>query len=514
MIGFRASTLVPDGLLAGSIVDTGGETIITVSSSRQMASCPSCGRHSARIHSRYLRSVADLPVSGRSVGLRLSARRFYCTEASCPRRVFTERFDGIAPWARRTRRLEQIVLHLGLALGGRPAAALAQRLRLDVSNDTLLRTIRRGTKPDMAPPRVVGIDDWAWRRNFRYGTIVCDLQRRRPLVLLPDRGPATVQAWLADQPQIEVIARDRAGNYALAANRALPNAIQVADRWHLMENASAAFLDAVRRSIRQIRSAIGTAIVDPAMLTAAEKLQYDAYLRREDANAAILALAKSGHAIKEIVRRTGHSRKLVRRVLRGERDDTFRSRQSSLEAHLPWLDAQWAQGKRNGAALWRQMRSAGFRGSLRVVSEWTTRRRRSEHAESALSRTPGVRTIARMMTVGRATLSKAETVTLAVIENGVPSLVAARDMVDDFQTMLRCKAQDALQPWIERARNSLIAGFANGIAKDKAAVLAAITSAWSNGQTEGQVTKLKLVKRQMYGRGKIDLLEARLIGAP
>jgi len=157
---------------------------------------------------------------------------------------------------------------------------------------------------------------------------------------------------------------------------------------------------------------------------------------------------------------------------------------------------------------------AGFRGSLRVVSEWTTRRRRSERAESGLSRPPGVRTIARMMTVGRATLSKAETVTLAVIENGVPSLEAARDMVDDFQTMLRCKAKEALEPWIERARTSLIAGFANGIAKDKAAVLAAITSAWSNGQSEGQITKLKLVKRQMYGRGKIDLLEARLIGAP
>ena len=119
-----------------------------------------------------------------------------------------------------------------------------------------------------------------------------------------------------------------------------------------------------------------------------------------------------------------------------------------------------------------------------------------------------------MMTVGRATLSKAETVTLAVIENGVPSLVAARDIVEDFQIMLRRKAKEALEPWIERARNSLIAGFANGIAKDKAAVLAAITSAWSNGQTEGQITKLKLVKRQMYGRGKIDLLEARLIGAP
>ncbi len=194
--------------------------------------------------------------------------------------------------------------------------------------------------------------------------------------------------------------------YALAAKKALPLAIQVADRWHLMENASHAFLDAVRKSMRHIRLAIGAAKIDRDLLTAAETIQYEGYLRREETNAVILGLAKDGVTIKEIVRRTGYSRGLARKVLRGERSDVFRIRESSLEVHLPWLDAQWAIGRRNGAELWRQLSQQGFRGSLRVVAEWATRRRRADKADIGdIKRTPSARTIARLMTVGRDGLS-------------------------------------------------------------------------------------------------------------
>jgi transposase len=451
-------------------------------------------------------------MGGRSVTLLVQARRFYCDVAACARRIYAERIEGLAPWGRRTARLDQIVHHLGLVLGGRPAASLAHRLMLPVSNDTLLRVVRRRGKPTFVPPRVIGIDDWAWRRNCRYGTIVCDLERRRTIALLPDREPATALAWLAGQDQVEIVARDRGGGYALAATQALPHAIQVADRWHLMENASHAFLDAVRKSMRQVRGAIGAATINPKLLTAAEKLQYDGYLRREETNAVILGMAKEGASIKEIVRRTGHSRKLVRNVARGLRIDVFRTRQSSLEAHLPWLDEQWSAGRRNGAALWRELRQLGFRGSLRVVAEWATRRRRSEKAESGLGYAPAARTIARLMTKGRDDLTKAETVTIAAVENGVPLLAEAREIIAAFQNMIRSKCTATLEPWLEQARASLVASFASGILKDKAAVTAAIASLWSNGQTEGQITKLKLVKRQMYGRGKLDLLEARVIG--
>ena len=249
--------------------------------------------------------------------------------------------------------------------------------------------------------------------------------------------------------------------------------MQVADRWHLMENASQAFLAATRGCMRQIRAGLGVATVDPNLLTAAEKLQYEGYLRREDVNAAVQELAK-GVTIKEIVRRTGHSRGLVRRVLRGQRGDMFMPRDSSLERHLPWLNAQWAAGERNAAALWRKLKDLGFRGCYRVVAEWATRRRRADAANlETLKRTPSARTVARLMTTARDDLSRAQTV-----------LVAA----------------------------SLLASFASGLRKDRAAVHAAIATAWSNAQAEGQITKLKLVKRKMYGRGQLDLLRARVIG--
>ena len=510
------ASLVPEGFSVDATDISGSETVLRVRRRFPSCACSGCGVASARIHSHYERHLSDLPMSGRKVRLVLTARRFHCDAVMCPRRIFTERFEKeiVAPWARRTGRLDHIVHCLASALGGRPAANFAQRLMVPVSNDTLLRVIRRHGRPDFLPPSVIGIDDWAWRRNQRYGTLICDLERRRTIALLPDREPATAVAWLNGQPQIEVVSRDRGGAYALAAARALPNATQVADRWHLMENASQAFLDAVRKSMHKIRNAIGVATINPALLSSAERLQYEGYLRREEANATVPGLKAEGVGIKEIVRRTGHSRGLVRNIIRGQRSDIFRFRESSLEVYMQWLDEQWATGRHNASELWRLLKIRGFRGSMRVVSEWATRRRRAEKADAAaISRTPSARTIARLLTFERDNLTKAETVTVAAIEGRVPSLVEAREIIGSFQTMIRQKSLSELDTWIARARDSLVASFSNGVSKDKAAVSAAISSSWSNGQTEGQITKLKLVKRQMYGRGKLDLLEARVIGA-
>jgi transposase len=444
----------------------------------------------------------------------VNARRFRCYVESCGRRIFTERIEATEPWARRTARLDALAYHLALALGGRPAESFAKRLLLPLSRDTLLRLVRRRRAPIFEPPRAVGVDDWAWKRNYRYGTLICDLERRRTIRLLPDREPATAQAWFATQPQIQVVTRDRGGAYALAAARALPGALQVADRWHLMENASQAFLAATRSCMRAIRAALGAPKIDPRLLTSAEKLQYEGYLRREEINGAILELAKAQTPIKEIARRTGHSRGLVRKVLRGQRSDVFQTRESSLDRFLPWLDVQWEAGARNGAALHRALKSQGFGGSLRVVTEWATRRRRAETANlNRLSRTPSARTIARLLTVERNQLSRAQSVTVALIEDAAPALIEARELMAAFHALIRQKKVQALDEWLSCASASLISAFARGLANDQIAVRAAISTAWSNAQAEGQITKLKLVKRQMYGRGKLDLLQARVIGA-
>jgi transposase len=171
----------------------------------------------------------------------------------------------------------------------------------------------------------------------------------------------------------------------------LPNAVQVADRWHLMENASRAFLEAVRKSTRQIRRVLGLATVNPGLLTCAERLQYEGYLRREETNATVVALGADSLPIKQIVRQTGLSRGTVRQILRGSRSDVFRQRESSLEAYWPLLEAPWTGGCRNGAELWRRLRASGFRGSLRVVGEWATRRRAERIGDEQLQRIPSAR---------------------------------------------------------------------------------------------------------------------------
>lgn len=198
----RPSTLVPRGFVVDDTAVDDEVMLITVRPTSTAGLCPGCGTRSQRIHSRYQRRLADLLMAGKPVRIVVGARRFHCGAVLCGRRIFAERFDGdvLAPWARRTAWLDQIVHHLGLALGGRPAASFAKRLMLPVSNDTLLRIVRRRGSLRFVPPSVIGIDDWAWRRNQRYGTIICDLERRKTIALLPDRVPATAQALLTDQP--------------------------------------------------------------------------------------------------------------------------------------------------------------------------------------------------------------------------------------------------------------------------------------------------------------------------
>src|ERR1700744_3531965 len=292
------SSLVPRGFVVESAYYEGDKAVILVRASGSVGLCPSCGTVSRRVHSRYRRRVTDLPLAGRIVRLLVIARCFRCDAVLCGRQIFTERFaEGVlAPSSRRTAGLDSIVHHLGLAVGGGRAGGVSEKMMLPVSKDTLLRVVRRRSRPPADPLRVIGIDDWSWRRNHRYASIICNLEKRRVVTLLPDREPATAQAWLAAHPTIAIIARDRGGGYGEAAAKALPHAVQVADRWHLMENASRAFFDAVRKSMRQIRTVIGATTIDPQLLTAAERLQYGGYLRREETNAAIVALAGKGAA--------------------------------------------------------------------------------------------------------------------------------------------------------------------------------------------------------------------------
>lgn len=231
--------VLPPGLRLRDVRLDGDEVLIRAQVANVSSCCPSCGTASTRLHSRYARRLSDLPAHGRRVRIVLTVRRFRCPSRTCQTRIFGERLDeGIGQrHGRRTARLQGLVHCLGLALGGRPGQALAHRLLLPVSKDTLLRAVKNGLVSEASSPRVIGIDDWAWRKGHRYGSILCDLERRKVIDLLPDREPATVEAWLIEHPSVEIVSRDRGGGYGLAVANGRPEAVQVADRWHLLEAA-------------------------------------------------------------------------------------------------------------------------------------------------------------------------------------------------------------------------------------------------------------------------------------
>ena len=470
-------------------------------------------------------------------------RRLRCGRPGCAQRIFAERLPVAAgPYAQRTARLGNLQHHIGLALGGKAGARLAERIGTPVSGATLLRLVRRGaaTTP-AAAPRVLGVDDWAWKRGQRYGTVLVDLERRAVVDLLPDREADSFAAWLQAHPGAEVIARDRGAGYADGGRRGAPDAVHVADRWHLLENCSAAVLEAVKRNMPAVRAAAqpassapsaASATVVPAAdptapppMTSAQRLQWQGWQRRVQVHGDVMRLHQQGVPVRHIARDLALSRNTVRRWVRGEQPELHRPRMHSLDPWRAVLERRWAEGCRNGAQLWRDLRDAGFKGGMRVVTEWASRQRlATAEGQPAPAAAPAVqpplraapypaRRAARVLTADLAALAAPDRGYVERLLALSPALAVARDLAQRFGALVRTHSADALTLWLADAQNSEMRGFAAGLRQDEQAVRAALMLPWSSGQVEGQVNRLKLVKRQGYERAKLDLLRARLVHA-
>jgi len=547
-------------------VDADGITL-DLHANRRSARCPLCDARATRVQSTYLRAMRDLPCGGLPLRLRVRVRRFVCANSVCARRIFAEQFpDLAAPRARQTARLRGALQQMGLALGGQAGARLSGKLAMPISGKTLLHLVCQMPLPPVVPPRVVGIDDWAWRRGHRYGTILCDLERHRLVELLPDRSAVTVAAWLQGQPQIEIVARDRGGLYADGASRGVPAAIQVADRWHLVDN----LVDALERFLLHKQPLLKQAAAEIALTAAGnvatpstrpaptgemypgrrkhpaprrwhERAEEESQ-RRHTARIAcyerIHALASAGADKADIARMVGVSRQTVHRYLALSAPPPRRQpkwRGTVLDAWKPYLLRRWGEGCHNGMRLWREIREQGFAYSCTNVARFVAQLRRGEiacpqtcadDAGSAggcvtpssvgrpLATDWSARRVAGLMIYRPEQLSDRQAGYLTQVCGADEAIGEAYRLTQDFLSMVRERTGERIEEWIAEVQKSNIAElrrYAVGLQVDRAAVRAGLTLEWSNGQVEGQIHRLKLLKRQMYGRAGFDLLRRRVL---
>lgn len=498
------------------------------------------------MHSRYVRKLADLPWQGQTLHIQVQVRRFFCLGPDCLRRIFAERLPFAIAFARTTSRLRDLHAEIGLFLGGEAGARLATRLAVPTSPDTLLRRIRQTPCTSAHPVRVLGVDDWAFRRGQRYGTILCDLERRCPVDLLPERSAEALCRWLRDHPEVEIITRDRADDYIKGASAGAPQAVQVADRWHLLRNlrdAMRRLVDRLQGSIRQAVDAIGQANSLPASPEATsapatvkeaqdlpkptryEQRHQERRQRRLERYAQVKDLHEQGLAHRAIARQLGMNRATVRRFVQAESfpERAVRRVPRRTDQWTDFLQRRWNEGCRNAVQLFDELKGQGFDGSYhmvrRRVARW--RRRAANEAKCAETEAPSrkrfsPRQIVWLLLKPELELNDAERLLRARVEEH-SSVRNAAELGRQFREMVRTRKGEAWDDWLRQAQQESVPGeirsFAKGLQDDQAAVQEALRSPWSNGQVEGQVNRLKTLKRQMYGRAKFDLLRQRFLRA-
>jgi transposase len=537
--------------------------MLTVTATAEQVNCPQCAQPTAAIHSRYPRRVADLPFTGIRVQLNLQVRKFFCRNPECSRQIFAERLTPfLQVYARRTARLRDALEQLARHLGGEEGARSAAQQGMPISHDTLLRWTRSRPEAAVKAPRVLGVDDWAQRKGHTYGTLLVDLERHQPIDLLPDREADTLAAWLKRHPGVEIISRDRAGAYAEGAARGAPAAQQVADRFHLLQNlrdTMQRLMDRHPTILRQVTMATDQAgrLPEPAStpptsaplpetkVTTAALTRLDAWRQQSRAQrqaryAEVQALQQGGLSVRAIARQLKMGRHTVQRFLAA---DTFPERarpphkSSILDRYVPYLTEQMQAGQTNGMQLWRDLRTQGYSGSRPLVSRWVAQHRDLSPQNAAVparrktrGRPPRAKSSGSMESVPRLSARRAawlmvrdpealdddQRLTLARLQQLSPEAQTIYPLAQEFAQMVRTRGGSSLESWLQRAHDSKVrelVSFANGLERDQAAVRAGLTLPYSNGQVEGQINRLKLIKRSMYGRGNFDLLRKRVLRA-
>jgi transposase len=393
---------------------------------------------------------------------------------------------------------------------------------------TLIRLIRAMPDPAVsASPRVLGVDEFALRKGHSYGTLLIDVETRRPVDILDERSSESFAVWLAAHPGAEFICRDRAGCYADGGARGAPDAVQVADRWHLWHNLG----EAVERAVSRHREHLPAAVAAPAAACAAAVPQTAAAPagprtgriadRTRTRHAEVHRMLAGGSSISEIAAALGLSRNTVRRFARAAsaeellvHDGTGR-RPSILDEHMPYLHERWNSGCTNAALLWQEIRARGYQGSCRQVRGYLARFRDSTTVPAPTPAPPKARAVTAWIMTRPDRLADADKASLDAILAASPQLAAVTASVRGFAVIMNeRRGQKLLEPWMTAALAAgepALRSFVTGLQADQDAVTRGLSLPWSSGVVEGHVNRIKMLKRQMYGRARPDLLRRRVL---
>ena len=506
------------------------ETMLTITACAcaKTGACPSCGEETSHVHSYYQRHPQDLPISGLQVHLILQVRRFRCLNSQCVRQTFAERLPELPVSARQTSRLGTILESIAVVLSGQAGSRLAEQLAMPVSADTLLRRAKKKTLA-LPTPRILGVDDFAFRRGHTYGTILINLETHQPVDLLEDRSAETFAEWLRQHPGVEIISRDRSKDYQRGATDGAPQAQQVIDRWHLLKN----LREAIERFLshtpmpEEASEGVGSEILSRQKRTSGERVRSDGSRQRRLAlYQQVQELYQQGGTILGIARQLhlGHRRvrKFVRSPTFPEWGKPARTR-SAIDPYRAYLQERWQQGCQETGPLWQELKAHGFTGSRMMVYRWIQMQREKPTSASAqrqnqANQTPqsmAPRHLAWLFLRDPEQLEPQEKQTLSLIRQS-PQIEMAYGFVQQFVTLLKERNAQPLSIWLWDCQQSGISDlvtFAQGLEKEGSALDAAFTLPHSNGPVEGKINKLKYIKRSMYGRSGFPLLRQKVLKA-
>ncbi len=543
----KLTLALPEGLEVTGMEMIDDVLTITAISTHINPCCPLCGIPAARGHSRYSRQVADLPCSGQQVRLLLQIRKYFCDVTTCARKIFAERLTSfVEPWARVTHRLYQIVQIIGLATGGRLGVRVTDRLGIQTTRQTILRRIMALPPEPVGEVSQIGIDDFSFRRGRKFGTILVDMSSHKVIDLLPDRTAETSAAWMAAHPEIELVSRDRGGDYAAAARKAVPAATQCADRFHIYKNLTEAVertlalcrteirkgaFDALseeeKKAMEELRLPIEFVSVEnwkPAPDPCTERERLTRYAERQDRYEQVATLREQGMGNTEIARRLGlTARTLQNWQKKGLPEHSRRRKRSScFDPYAPYVLSRWEQGCTNGLQIYREIKEQGYKGTEKTVYRFLVPLRRNSQViqKAFVPHVPlqdfSAKGAVWLFMRERAKLDEKEQATLrAICEASEPARTTYL-LVQEFREMLHTRSGEKLDDWLEAVKASQIRelqSFVAGVERDKAAVVAGLTLPQNNGLVEGKVNKLKLIKRMGYGRAAFPLLRQRVLHA-